>query len=66
MKMGKMLMVFLPPYGLNNEYGGNFKVGCPPVNCGSKREKPPRRPRFLCFCDPAQALWGVPEELPLL
>ena len=27
MKMGKKLMVFRPPYGLNNEYGGNFKGG---------------------------------------
>ena len=36
MKMGKKLMVFRPPFGLNNEYGGNFKGGCPPVNWGSK------------------------------
>ena len=41
MKMGKKLMAFRPPFGLNNEYGGNFKGSCPPVNWGSKGASPP-------------------------
>ena len=35
MKIGKKLMVFRLPYGLNNEYGGNFKLS-PPLTGGSK------------------------------
>ena len=58
-----MLMVFRPPFGLNNDYGGNFKGGCPPVNGGLKGAKPPRRPRKLWFQWPRpRALvgtWGI-------
>ena len=43
----KKLMVFRPAFGLNNEYGGNFKGGCPPVNGGSKEAQPPRCPPNL-------------------
>ena len=36
MKMAKNVDGFQPPFGQNNEYRGNFKGGCPPVNGGSK------------------------------
>ena len=32
-------MVFRPPFGLNNEYGGGILKGVSPVNCGSKGAK---------------------------
>ena len=57
----KKLMVFQPPFGLNNDYGGGFERGYPPVNWGLKRAQPPRRPPNLRFCNPAHALWWVPE-----
>ena len=36
MKIAKRLMIFRPPFGLNNEYEGNFTGVCLPVNGGSK------------------------------
>ena len=48
-------MVLRPPFGLNNEYGGNFKGGCPLTAhaiCG--------------FSDPVHAFCWVPEAFPLL
>ena len=42
MKMAKKrLMVFQLPFGLNNDYGGNFKGRCLPINGGSKEVQPP-------------------------
>ena len=35
MNVAKKLMVFRPPFGLNNDYGGNFKGGVPPLMRGS-------------------------------
>ena len=66
MKMGKKLMVFRPPYGLNNEYGGNFKGGVPPLTV-VRRGRSPLAAHAICgFSDPAHALWWVPEAFPLL
>ena len=56
-------MVFRPPFGLNNEYGRNFKVGCPPVNGGSKEVHPP--PHAICgFSDPPMRSGGYLRHFP--
>ena len=52
-------MVFWPPFGLNNNYGGNFKGGCQPVNF--EGGVAPSLPTNFAFFDPAHMLWWVPE-----
>ena len=66
MKMGKKLMVFRAPYGINNEYGGILKGGVPPLT-GVRRGRSPLSGNEICvFSDPAHALWWEPEAFPLL
>ena len=48
MKMAKKFDGFTLPFGLNNEYGGNFKVGVPRYG-GSKGAVLPHLPRNLGF-----------------
>ena len=59
MKMGKKLMVFRPPFALNNEYRGDFKGGCLPVNWGSKGAKPLAAHAICGLSD--HNIWPLPE-----
>ena len=62
MKMAKKkLMVFRLPFGLNNDYGGNFKGGCPPLT-GVRRGLCTSLPtQFAVSVIHAHALWWTPE-----
>ena len=52
-------MVFRPPLGLNNEYGGILKGGVPPLT-GVRRGLCPLAAHVICgFSDPTHALWWV-------
>ena len=66
MNMAKKLILFRPPFGLNNDDGGDFKGGCPSVNGGSKRAVPLAAYANCGFSDPAHTLWWVPEAFPWL
>ena len=67
MKMGKKVDGFsADTFGLNNEYGGNFKGGVPPLT-GVRRGQSPLASHTICgFSDPAHTLWWVAEAFPLL
>ena len=62
-KMTKVLIVFPPPFGLNDDYGWNFKGCCPSVNEGAKWVQLPYRPRKLwCHWPHSRILvgtWGI-------
>ena len=52
----KKLLVFRPPFGLNNDYGGNFKGGVPPLMVVRRGHSPLTAHANGGFRDPAQAL----------
>ena len=67
MKMGlKKLMVLRPLFGLNNEYGGNFKGRCLPLMGLGSGRSPLATHAIQGFSDPAHAIWWVAEAFPLL
>ena len=56
-------MVFRPLFGLNNEYGGNFKGGVPPLT-GIRRGQSPLAAYAICgFSDPALISLAVKPEI---
>ena len=62
----KKLLVFQPPFGLNNDYMGNLKGGVP-LLMGVGRGRSPFAAHANCgFSDPPHALWWVPEAFLLL
>ena len=65
------IMVFRPPFGLNDEYGGSLKGGIPPLMGVHLQEVQPLAAHVNCgftevVSEPAHVLWWVLGAFPLL